>query len=133
LATWAAVRLLLPGVLAVVPGLADGFTLVAGYARREPPAWAYAGMAVIAMAEELVWRWFLLRRLGGGYGAATLAAMPYAAMHLFTGRYFLAPSALGFGLLWGLTSAWRGSPWMAITWHVVFDWLVFLVAPPPGI
>ncbi|MDB5102272.1 MAG: abortive infection protein [Cyanobacteria bacterium RYN_339] len=134
-ATWGAVRLLLPSVLAVVPGLAEGFTLVAGYARQEPPAWAFIGMAAIAVAEELVWRWFLPWRLGalGRYRAAVAVAFPYAAMHLFTGRYYLAPSALGFGLLWGLTTAWRGSPWLAVAWHVVFDWLVFLVAPPMGI
>jgi membrane protease YdiL (CAAX protease family) len=54
-------------------------------------------------------------------------------MHLFTGQPFLALSALGFGLLWGLATAWRGSPWLAVTWHVVFDWLVFLIAPPSGI
>lgn len=133
-ATWGAVRLLLPTLLAFMPFMAAGFDLVAGYARHEAPARAFLGLTAIAAAEELVWRWYLPWRLGlGRYRSALVAAVPYAGMHLFTGCVPLAASALGFGVVWGLTTAWRGSPWVALAWHVVFDWLVFLLAPPPGI
>jgi membrane protease YdiL (CAAX protease family) len=134
--TWGAVRLLWAPLMTLMPGMAGGLVLVGGYAASQPLAWAAASTVLIAVSEELVWRRYLMWRIetwgvAGPFRAAIVSACAYAAMHLWSGQIFLAAPALGFGLAWGFLSAWRGGPWAAIIWHVGFDILVFLVAPPP--
>lgn len=133
--SWALAYALLPSLADLVPPIGDGLALVAGYAELQPLAWRYAGVLVIAPAEELFWRhyvpWLLVGRRGFARVPAQLvAAGAYAGLHLFSGSVWLALPALAFGTAWGLLTAWRGSPWAAICWHVSFDLLAFLWAPP---
>jgi membrane protease YdiL (CAAX protease family) len=134
--SWGMVRLLWLPLMKVIPGFAGGLVLVGGYAAGEPLIWAAISMVIIAVSEEIVWRRYLIWRLAdwraiGTFRSATLCAFVYAGMHLWSGQVFLAAPALAFGLIWGWLSAWRGGPWASITWHVGFDILVFLIAPPP--
>jgi membrane protease YdiL (CAAX protease family) len=133
--SWGAVAVVLPWASQWVPNLGNGLKLVAGYAAAQPFGWQYAGIIVIATAEELFWRHYVPFLLGGWHGferyrAQLLSVAPYAALHLASGNVWLALPALAFGTVWGLLTAWRSGPWAAIVWHVVFDFLIFVWRPP---
>lgn len=134
LGSWGLVEALTPWLDVAAPPVLGGLRLVAGYAAGEPLAWQLGGVLVIATAEEVIWRRYLPGVIAGwrpfGPAAAQLASAGlYAGMHLFSGVVWLAVPALGFGAAWGLLTAWRGGPWAAIVWHLVFDVLVFLELP----
>jgi hypothetical protein len=91
--------------------------------------------AVIAPAEELFWRGLvqhhLMSRLGRLPGAA-LAVAAYGAVHLPSRNLTLIGAAAVAGAFWGGLSA-LGAPLGAlIVSHVVWDNLIFLLAPTPG-
>lgn len=135
--SWGVVAIVLPFGSRFIPELDSGLKLVAGYAAAQPVVWQYAGVIVIATAEELVWRHYMPFLLAGWHGyervrAQLLCVIPYAALHLASGNVWLALPALAFGTAWALLTAWRSGPWAAIVWHIVFDLLIFVWYPPIG-
>jgi CAAX protease family protein len=79
---------------------------------------------VVGPAEELLWRGFVQRRLGGPGAAAA-----YGAVHLVTGNATLVGAATIAGIYWGLLRAIGMSVPALITSHVAWDIWIFLLAP----
>jgi membrane protease YdiL (CAAX protease family) len=91
---------------------------------------------VIAPAEELFWRGFVLKGLsdeGPWAGPALAAAAAYAGAHVASGNLTLIGAAGVAGAYWSALAA-LGVPMGAlIVSHVVWDIWIFLVAPTaPG-
>ena len=80
--------------------------------------------AVIGPAEELFWRHFVQRRIGGVGAAAA-----YGGAHLVTGNATLVGAATVAGVYWGLLRAFGMSMPALITSHVAWDIWIFLLAP----
>jgi membrane protease YdiL (CAAX protease family) len=108
---------------------------------REHQAWVGAGIAVMAVMEEIVWRgWVktLLEHLLGVRFAWVAAAVLYALAHVPT-LWALADTmigknplvvfaALGAGLVWSaLTRAFGGRLAPSIVSHGLFDWAVLMM------
>jgi membrane protease YdiL (CAAX protease family) len=98
-------------------------------------------IAIIALAEEIVWRGgvahFLAGRLGSR-GAWVWSAVLYAAAYVPTSWSLRGPdslnpvlvsAALVGGLLWGAMSRAFGSLVPSVIAHAIFDWLVIMVFP----
>jgi hypothetical protein len=87
---------------------------------------------LIAPAEELFWRGFLQRgfvKRFGRWTGALLVAVMYAGVHVSSGNLTLIGAAAVVGLFWGGLRA-LGVPLSAlIVSHVVWDILIFLIAP----
>lgn len=132
LVSWQAVRFVLAWTAPWLPQLGTGAHFVAHYAVLQPVAWQYAGIVLIAPAEEILWRHYVPYLLGGytRYRPQAIAAIAYACMHLFSGTIWLALPALAFGLAWGLLTAATRGPWAAMVWHVLFDLLMFAGGNP---
>jgi membrane protease YdiL (CAAX protease family) len=79
---------------------------------------------VIGPAEELFWRGFVQRRIGGSG-----AAIAYGGAHLVTGNATLIGAATVAGVYWGLLRAIGMSMPALITSHVAWDIWIFLLAP----
>jgi membrane protease YdiL (CAAX protease family) len=90
---------------------------------------------VIAPAEELFWRGFVLKSLSdeGPWAGAALAAAAYGGAHVASGNLTLIGAAGVAGAYWAALAA-LGVPMGAlIVSHVVWDIWIFLVAPTaPG-
>ncbi len=104
------------------------------YVRGEgvPPAVIALALLWIAPAEELFWRGFVQRRCVNRWGNARgllLAAILYAAVHLWAGNLMLGLAALVCGLFWGAIYLRYGSLWPGILSHAIWDLTVFLVLP----
>lgn len=100
------------------------------YALRslDPPAEIAARLAtVIGPAEELFWRGFVQRRVGG-----LAAAAAYGGAHLVTGNTTLVGAAAVAGVYWGLLRALGMSMPALITSHIAWDIWIFLLAPTEG-
>jgi membrane protease YdiL (CAAX protease family) len=83
--------------------------------------------AVIGPAEELFWRGFVQRRVGG-----LAAAAAYGGAHLVTGNTTLVGAAAIAGIYWGLLRALGMSMPALITSHIAWDIWIFLLAPTEG-
>jgi len=100
------------------------------YALRSlnPPEEIAARLAtVIGPAEELFWRGFVQRRVGG-----LAAAAAYGGAHLVTGNTTLVGAAAVAGIYWGLLRALGMSMPALITSHIAWDIWIFLLAPTEG-
>jgi hypothetical protein len=100
------------------------------YALRslDPPVEIAARLAtVIGPAEELFWRGFVQRRVGG-----LAAAAAYGGAHLVTGNTTLVGAAAVAGIYWGLLRALGMSMPALITSHIAWDIWIFLLAPTEG-
>ena len=82
---------------------------------------------VIAPAEELFWRGFVQRRVGG-----IAAAAAYGGAHLVTGNATLVGAATVAGIYWGLLRRLGMSMPALITSHIAWDVWIFLLAPTEG-
>jgi len=82
---------------------------------------------VIAPAEELFWRGFVQRRVGG-----VAAAAAYGGAHLVTGNATLVGAATVAGIYWGLLRRLGMSMPALITSHIAWDVWIFLLAPTEG-
>jgi len=86
----------------------------------------------IGPGEEIYWRGLIQRRFAGrfgsnaGYLAATIA---YALVHLPTLNGPLIMTAFIGGLVWGYIYKKTGNLIPAITSHVLWDLLIFVIAP----
>jgi membrane protease YdiL (CAAX protease family) len=93
-----------------------------------PPEEIAARLAlVIGPAEELFWRGFVQRRVGG-----LAAAAAYGGAHLVTGNTTLVGAAAIAGMYWGLLRALGMSMPALITSHIAWDIWIFLLAPTEG-
>ena len=93
-----------------------------------PPEEIAARLAtVIGPAEELFWRGFVQRRVGG-----LAAAAAYGGAHLVTGNTTLVGAAAVAGIYWGLLRALGMSMPALITSHIAWDIWIFLLAPTEG-
>jgi membrane protease YdiL (CAAX protease family) len=82
---------------------------------------------IIGPAEELFWRGFVQRRVGG-----LAAAVGYGGAHLVTGNTTLVGAAAIAGIYWGLLRALGMSMPALITSHIAWDIWIFLLAPTEG-
>ncbi|MBP7276299.1 MAG: CPBP family intramembrane metalloprotease [Kiritimatiellae bacterium] len=93
-------------------------------------AWLIA--LVIGPAEELFWRAFLQRQLSARLGATrgvVLSVLLYTVAHIASGNPVLVLAAFVGGGFWGLLYAHRGSAWINVISHTVWDLAVFLWIP----
>lgn len=87
---------------------------------------------VIAPAEELFWRGLVQRRLErslGTWRGATTSVLLYGGAHLSTGNPTLVAAATVAGAWWSLLAARGETMGSLVTSHVVWDLVVFLLAP----
>lgn len=87
---------------------------------------------VIGPAEELFWRGFVQRRFADAFGdtrGAVLAAVAYGGAHLVTGNPTLLGAATVAGAYWGGLARLGASIESLIASHVIWDVVIFLVAP----
>lgn len=84
---------------------------------------------VIGPAEELFWRGWLQRRLGGGVLGWLGAAAAYGGAHVVTRNTTLIGAASVAGLYWGALSALRVPMGALIVSHALWDIWIFLVSP----
>ena len=86
----------------------------------------------IGPAEEVFWRGLVQREfarfIGGGRGWI-LAAVIYAAVHLWSGNFILVMAALICGLFWGWIYKKTKSLWPGIISHSIWDIFAFLILP----
>jgi len=102
--------------------------------RSEQSEWLIAARlaAIIAPAEELFWRGWLQRSLAGRrdrWQGAALAAGAYGAVHLASGNPTLVGAASVAGAYWSTLSALDVHLESLIVSHLIWDVLIFLVAP----
>ncbi len=86
----------------------------------------------IAPAEEIYWRGLIQRRLAERLGVRPgliLASTAYALVHLPTLNPPLVLTALIGGLVWGYVYKTSASLVPGIISHIIFDLLIFLIAP----
>jgi membrane protease YdiL (CAAX protease family) len=119
------------------------FTIYAQVGNIQADPALLTGLAVLVIAEELVWRGFVLEtireRLGTRW-AAPLSAVAYAIAHLPTAWTLSTPAAglnpllvlasLGCGLVWAFATLALGRLWPVIASHLVFTY--FMAAPLPS-
>lgn len=90
---------------------------------------------VIAPAEELFWRGWLQRSLAsrrGRWQGALLAAGAYGGVHLASGNPTLVGAASVAGVYWSTLGALGVDMEALIVSHLVWDVVIFLVAPTTG-
>ncbi|MBR4809034.1 MAG: CPBP family intramembrane metalloprotease [Bacteroidales bacterium] len=99
------------------------------------PSWAIAVLLLflIGPAEELFWRGYVQRTLGGRIGptlALIVTALIYALVHIWSFNFMLIMAALVAGAVWGLIYRIcpRALPALIIS-HALWDALVFIVLP----
>ena len=87
---------------------------------------------VIGPAEELFWRGMVQKRLQERFGTipgSALGTAAYGGAHLVTGNVTLIGAATVAGAFWGAMSALGASKGALIVSHMVWDIVIFLVAP----
>ncbi|MHC4563920.1 MAG: lysostaphin resistance A-like protein [Planctomycetota bacterium] len=105
--------------------------------RAGAPAAVIAVLLVvwIAPAEEIFWRGFLQKRLAdriGPWRGYLVAAVLYAAVHVWAFNVMLLIAALVCGVFWGWLMLRCKSLWPGIISHAAWDVTVFVLAPLEG-
>jgi membrane protease YdiL (CAAX protease family) len=117
----------------VMPTGADDIEAIYGLRSEENRLLVAARLcAVIAPAEELFWRGFLQSRLARGRSrrrAAALASAAYGAVHVASGNPTLVGAATVAGAYWSALAAAGAALESLVISHVIWDVLIFLVAP----
>lgn len=125
----AAARRVLPrsaGDIDAIYGLRSG---------HDPKAIALRLATVIGPAEELFWRGYLqglLSERWGRWRGSALAAGAYAAVHVPSGNPTLVGAAAVAGTYWSALAAAGVDMESLIVSHVLWDIVIFLVAPVSG-
>lgn len=90
--------------------------------------------AVIGPAEELFWRGYLQGALAGRgrWPAAALASAAYGGVHLASGNPTLVGAAGVAGAYWSALAAAGVAMESLIVSHIVWDIVIFLLAPTSG-
>jgi len=87
---------------------------------------------VIGPGEEILWRWFLQRRLAERVGpkkSFLWIALIYTLVHLATGNFLLVMAALICGLFWGWLFLKFNSLLANIISHSLWDVAIFVLWP----
>lgn len=99
---------------------------------RIPSAVSIPLLPLVILSEELVWRGVvqetLLRRFGTWW-SVPLAAGVYALAHAPAGNTLLALLCVACGMFWSALRARSGSILVPLITHLVWDALVFVLAP----
>jgi len=120
-----------------IPGLVPppGGDLAAIYANRGGLSPVWVGLLLvfpIGFGEEIYWRGLVQRyfgeRLGGMRGFVVTTAI-YVIVHVPTGNMVLLIAALTCGLFWGALYWRTGSIVLVLVSHMLWDPLVFVLAP----
>ena len=117
----------------IIPGHGDKISNV--YANKGIfPGWIVALLLFfpIGFGEEIFWRGYLQRTLAHKYSpkiALILTVFFYTAVHLPTLNPVLILAALIVGIYWGLIFLWRGNIVAALISHMIWDPLIFIIAP----
>lgn len=117
----------------IIPGHGDNISNV--YANKGVfPGWLVAMLLFfpIGFGEEIFWRGYLQRTLSQKYTAKIaliLTVFFYTAVHLPTLNPVLILAALIVGIYWGLIFLWRGNIVAALISHMIWDPLIFIIAP----
>jgi uncharacterized protein len=105
------------------------------YANREIfPSWVVGLMLFfpIGFGEEIFWRGYLQRILQSKYSkiaALALTVFFYTAVHIPTLNPVLMLASFVVGIYWGLIFMWRGNIVAALLSHMIWDPLIFVIAP----
>ncbi|RDU38385.1 CPBP family intramembrane metalloprotease [Neobacillus piezotolerans] len=95
--------------------------------------WQYIALVLIAVpGEELFWRGFIQKRIlkrFPSFWSIVISAAMYASVHLYSSEMILVFAAFVSGIVWGLLFAWKRSIPLVIVSHLVFDLLLFILAP----
>jgi uncharacterized protein len=95
--------------------------------------WHYIALILVAApGEELFWRGFIQKKLMNYFKPAVsiaAAALLYATVHIYSGSFLLILAALVSGLIWGTLYYWKKSMPLAIVSHIIFDLMIFVIAP----
>ena len=117
----------------IMPAGGDDIGDVYALRTLESPAKIAMRLAlVIAPAEELFWRGFVQHRLEREHGAirgAAMATAAYGGAHLAAGNMTLIGASTVAGAYWSSLLAAGASMESLITSHVLWDIVIFLVAP----
>lgn len=87
---------------------------------------------LVGPAEEIFWRGYVQRTLGGKYGewmALIVTTLVYALVHIWSFNFMLIMAALVCGAFWGLLYKYTKNMVVLIISHAVWDVLVFIVFP----
>jgi len=98
------------------------------------PGWAVAVLLFfpIGFGEDFFWRGYLQRHLAGKYGkwvGLGITVFFYTAVHIPTLNPVLLLASFLVGIYWGLIFLWRGNIVAAVISHMVWDPLIFIIAP----
>lgn len=99
---------------------------------RIPPSVSIPLLPLVILSEELVWRGVVQEALAQRFGALwsiPLAAGAYALAHAPAGNALLALLCAACGLFWSALRARSGSVLVPLITHLVWDALVFVLAP----
>ncbi|MHB8621331.1 MAG: CPBP family intramembrane glutamic endopeptidase [Chloroflexota bacterium] len=118
----------------IMPSGAGDIAAIYGLGQLRPKRELAARLGlIIAPAEELFWRGFVLRsiqRRVGRWRGAAIATGAYGGAHLVTGNPTLVGAATVAGAYWSALAA-AGMPMAGlIVSHIVWDVVTFLIAPP---
>lgn len=120
-------------VTKIIPILSEGVSKVYELRASAPPL--IIGLLLIfpiASGEEVYWRGLIQRRFTQKWGFTAgfiLATAAYALVHLPTMNPPLLLTAFIGGLVWGYLYKFTGSLIPGTLSHVVFDLLIFVIAP----
>lgn len=96
--------------------------------------WITAGLLffIIAPAEEIFWRGYVLRRLSRQYGFVigfAAAAALYMLVHIWSFNIMLLAAAGICGVFWGLLFFLTQNLWSCIISHCLWDIMIFVLFP----
>ena len=97
-----------------------------------PLAFAVILAVIVAIAEEIFWRGFIMRNFQAylGTAAGIIAAVAvYALVHIWAFNPLLILAAVIGGAFWGILYNWRGNLFIPILAHVI--WCVGVLAVYP--
>lgn len=119
--------------IGIIPGHEQGISNV--YANKGTvPGWAVGLLLFfpIGFGEEFFWRGYLQRHLAVKYGKFAGLAVTvffYTAVHIPTLNPILLLASFLVGIYWGLIFMWRGNIIAALLSHMIWDPLIFVIAP----
>ncbi|HPO69530.1 MAG TPA: CPBP family intramembrane metalloprotease [Anaerohalosphaeraceae bacterium] len=96
--------------------------------------WIITGLLclIIAPAEEIFWRGFVLHRLSRQFGFAAglaAAAAVYALVHIWSFNLMLSAAAGICGVYWALLFFLTQNLWSCIISHCLWDVMIFVLFP----
>jgi hypothetical protein len=120
-------------VTKIIPVFSEGVSEVYELRASAPPSLIALLLVIpIAPGEEVYWRGLIQRRFAEEWGSTAgfiSATAAYALVHLPTMNPPLVLTAFIGGLVWGYLYKFTGSLIPGAFSHVIFDLLIFVIAP----